>query len=159
QIALADFLSSLTDERVRWEKAPFDHPQLVVPVGAPGDEVSVLADLTVAGQAEDATLNLPATGAAGAARPVQAVLGLPVFAPSPIPAPTPVFSDLAMFATDGISISTRVAAHGDLWSNGDISLGGNGVFQFTGDIVAGGDVSIGGSDATIVDGNIMARGS
>ncbi len=31
------FLLSLTDERVRFEKAPFDHPQLFVPDGNPGD--------------------------------------------------------------------------------------------------------------------------
>ncbi len=31
--ALVDFLISLTDERVRWEMAPFDHPQLFLPDG------------------------------------------------------------------------------------------------------------------------------
>jgi cytochrome c peroxidase len=30
---LVDFLLALTDERVRWEQAPFDHPQLLVPDG------------------------------------------------------------------------------------------------------------------------------
>ncbi len=34
---LVDFLKSLTDERVRYERAPFDHPQLFVPNGQPGD--------------------------------------------------------------------------------------------------------------------------
>lgn len=33
QIELVDFMLALTDERVRWEEAPFDHPQLLVPVG------------------------------------------------------------------------------------------------------------------------------
>jgi hypothetical protein len=35
--ALMAFLLSLTDERVRFQRAPFDHPQLFVPngVGAP----------------------------------------------------------------------------------------------------------------------------
>lgn len=33
QNALIDFLLALTDERVRWERAPFDHPQLLVPNG------------------------------------------------------------------------------------------------------------------------------
>lgn len=33
QIALIDFMLALTDERVRWELAPFDHPQLLVPNG------------------------------------------------------------------------------------------------------------------------------
>lgn len=33
QRELVDFLLALTDERVRWEQAPFDHPQLLVPDG------------------------------------------------------------------------------------------------------------------------------
>jgi cytochrome c peroxidase len=33
QRELVDFLLALTDERVRWERAPFDHPQLRVPNG------------------------------------------------------------------------------------------------------------------------------
>ncbi|OGT97086.1 MAG: hypothetical protein A2X80_14140 [Geobacteraceae bacterium GWB2_52_12] len=33
QTALIDFMLALTDERVRWERAPFDHPQLLVPNG------------------------------------------------------------------------------------------------------------------------------
>jgi hypothetical protein len=32
---LVDFLLSLTDDRVRWQKAPFDHPELFVPNGTP----------------------------------------------------------------------------------------------------------------------------
>jgi len=38
---IVDFLLALTDERVRWEKAPFDHPELLVPNGSPGDSSSV----------------------------------------------------------------------------------------------------------------------
>ena len=34
--ALVAFLKSLTDDRVRYEKAPFDHPSLKVPHGAQG---------------------------------------------------------------------------------------------------------------------------
>jgi cytochrome c peroxidase len=33
QAELVDFLLALTDERVRWERAPFDHPQLLIPDG------------------------------------------------------------------------------------------------------------------------------
>ena len=36
QLAMVDFLTSLTDDRVRFLRAPFDHPQLAVPSGAPG---------------------------------------------------------------------------------------------------------------------------
>jgi hypothetical protein len=31
--ALVDFMIALTDERVRWEMAPFDHPEMPLPVG------------------------------------------------------------------------------------------------------------------------------
>jgi len=38
---LVDFLLALTDDRVRQEKAPFDHPELYVPNGSPGDSLAV----------------------------------------------------------------------------------------------------------------------
>jgi hypothetical protein len=64
--ALVDFLMSPTDERVRWEKAPFDHPELFVPDGLPGDT------RTVKGCGKppiscDAMVQVPAVGAAGLA--------------------------------------------------------------------------------------------
>ena len=58
--ALVAFLQSLTDERVRYEQAPFDHPQLFVPNGHPGDQNSVTDDGT--GQATDDLLEIPAVG-------------------------------------------------------------------------------------------------
>ena len=36
-----EFLLALTDERVRYEAAPFDHPQLFVPDGHPGDQALI----------------------------------------------------------------------------------------------------------------------
>ena len=44
QNAVVAFLESLTDERVRWEQAPFDHPQLFVAHGSKGDSTQVLGD-------------------------------------------------------------------------------------------------------------------
>ena len=49
QAALVAFIKTLTDERVRWERAPFDHPSLVIPnyepalpaVGASGADVPI----------------------------------------------------------------------------------------------------------------------
>ena len=32
--ALVEFMKALTDERVRYERAPFDHPELILPNGA-----------------------------------------------------------------------------------------------------------------------------
>jgi cytochrome c peroxidase len=63
---LIEFLLSLTDERVRQEQAPFDHPQLLVPNGG-----------TVA---SPETINVPAVGAGGrpaaGLSPVGTFLGL-----------------------------------------------------------------------------------
>lgn len=59
------FLKSLTDERVRWEKAPFDHPALKIPNGSAGDEYSTTMNSD--GTAKDSFLALPAVGASGRA--------------------------------------------------------------------------------------------
>lgn len=57
---LVAFLKSLTDERVRWEKAPFDHPQLFVPHGH-NRGASALNPL----QASDRFIQVPAVGREG----------------------------------------------------------------------------------------------
>jgi cytochrome c peroxidase len=62
---LVAFLLGFTDERVRWEKAPFDHPSLCIAGGHPGTTTSVTPDPLNPGQATDSSLCLPATGAAG----------------------------------------------------------------------------------------------
>ncbi len=59
---LVSFLLSLTDERVRWEQAPFDHPQLIIPNG--NDTTQNHAKLG-AGYAADNYITLPAVGTAG----------------------------------------------------------------------------------------------
>ena len=61
---LAAFLKTLTDERVRWEKAPFDHPSLTIPNGHVGDEIMVKYKKST-NQAQQQTIELPAVGAAG----------------------------------------------------------------------------------------------
>ncbi|MDF5720095.1 MAG: cytochrome c peroxidase [Rhizonema sp. PD37] len=61
--ALVAFLKSLTDERVRYEQAPFDHPQLFIPNGHPGNQNSVTDDGN--GQATDELLELPTVGRNG----------------------------------------------------------------------------------------------
>ncbi|MCC5614634.1 cytochrome C peroxidase [Nostoc sp. CHAB 5836] len=60
---LVAFLKGLTDERVRFDKAPFDHPQLFVPNGHPGSTTSVINDGT--GKATDTLLEIPAVGRNG----------------------------------------------------------------------------------------------
>jgi hypothetical protein len=62
--SLVAFMLALTDERVRFKKAPFDHPQLRVPHGvnpSTGAEVFI---------------NLPAIGASGQAAPLGRFLNL-----------------------------------------------------------------------------------
>ena len=72
--ALIAFLRSLTDDRVRFERAPFDHPSLCVPVGhvksAPGvPALDVLADSRVS--ALDRWALVPQTGRNGNPAPLQ----------------------------------------------------------------------------------------
>lgn len=63
--ALVKFMEiSLTDPRVAWERAPFDHPSLMLPQGQKGDENAV-AQKAGSRQALDATFQLNAVGAEG----------------------------------------------------------------------------------------------
>lgn len=55
--ALVAFLKTLTDERVRWEKAPFDHPSIKVPNGHKASTSNGLMD--------DDYLEIPAVGKQG----------------------------------------------------------------------------------------------
>jgi cytochrome c peroxidase len=57
KIAVVAFLKSLTDERVRSQSAPFDHPSLTIPNGG------VVAN----GVLTEQTITIPATGAGGGA--------------------------------------------------------------------------------------------
>ncbi|QXP86854.1 cytochrome-c peroxidase [Methylococcus capsulatus] len=72
------FLKSLTDERVRDEAAPFDHPALRVPNGHAGDHRSV-SDADGDGLADDEFLEIPAVGRKGRTGqglgPIQALQG------------------------------------------------------------------------------------
>ena len=72
--SLVAFLVSLTDERVRYERAPFDHPQLFVTNGHPGDQNAVTNDGT--GQATTTVLELPAVGRDGTSVPQPNFLGV-----------------------------------------------------------------------------------
>jgi cytochrome c peroxidase len=61
---IVDFLLALTDERVRWEKAPFDHPELYTSNGSPGDSTTVTCPTT---SPCDTLVRLPPVGANGRA--------------------------------------------------------------------------------------------
>lgn len=78
--ALVAFLETLTDERVRFQRAPFDHPQLFVPNGHPGDSHAT-ADADHDGLADDIMIEIPAVGAEGS-DPIDAFLE-GIFGPAP----------------------------------------------------------------------------
>jgi cytochrome c peroxidase len=61
---LVDFLVALTDERVRWERAPFDHPQLFV---ADGHENRLEGNPKRSRVLADRLREIPAVGALGRA--------------------------------------------------------------------------------------------
>jgi cytochrome c peroxidase len=63
--ALVAFLGALTDERVRFEQAPFDHPALTLTAGHVGDGASV--SIGPGGNAVDTLSTLPAVGKLGRA--------------------------------------------------------------------------------------------
>jgi hypothetical protein len=62
---LLAFLLSLTDERVKYRKAPFDHPQLFVPNGQLNDDLTAVKDPKEKGQAKDRITEIQAVGATG----------------------------------------------------------------------------------------------
>lgn len=72
---LLAFLKTLTDERVRYEQAPFDHPELIVPNGHEGDDQFAQAGHPLSAQlAKEAVVVVPAVGAGGRAAPVEPFL-------------------------------------------------------------------------------------
>jgi len=68
---LKSFLESLTDERVRYERAPFDHPELKVRHGHTGDRTRLTPGGLTAQLAQDDALLVPAVGAGGRSTPLQ----------------------------------------------------------------------------------------
>lgn len=64
--AIVAFLETLTDKRVVYQRAPFDHPQLFVPNGHPGNFIWTI-DANNDGLADDLMIEIPAVGAAGGA--------------------------------------------------------------------------------------------
>lgn len=65
--ALVAFMKTLTDERVRWRQAPFDHPELIVPEGH-----SKTLPWGTGTINPDGTFTLSAVGADGADKPLLA---------------------------------------------------------------------------------------
>ena len=64
---LVEFLKTLTDDRVRYRSAPFDHPQLFIPNGQLNDHRAAIEDRERLGQALDRVREVPAVGRNGGA--------------------------------------------------------------------------------------------
>jgi len=68
---LIAFLKTLTDDRVRYEKAPFDHPEIKIPHGHVGDSQAVSGGNPIAAVlAKDNFLTIEAVGAEGNTSPL-----------------------------------------------------------------------------------------
>ncbi len=65
------FLKTLTDDRVRYQRAPFDHPELIIPQGHDGDHFRVTPNHFNLPLAKDDFLVVPAIGASGIASALQ----------------------------------------------------------------------------------------
>lgn len=65
------YLKSFTDNRVKYQKAPFDHPSLTIPNGHQGDQNQVTAGNSIySGFGVDEFLVLPAVGKNGSTQPL-----------------------------------------------------------------------------------------
>jgi cytochrome c peroxidase len=72
---LIAYLKSFTDERVRYQKAPFDHPEVRVPNGHSGNaQLALQGNPLNGGLAQDDILVVPAVGANGSTTPVKPFL-------------------------------------------------------------------------------------
>jgi cytochrome c peroxidase len=70
--ALVEFMNALTDERVRFDRAPFDHPSLCVPIGYVENPPGVLTpEASDSGLAADSWAWIPPAGQGGHRVPLQ----------------------------------------------------------------------------------------
>jgi hypothetical protein len=73
--SLVAFLKALSDDRVRFEHAPFDHPELCVPAGQQQQSATSLlpdtADAQFQMSAADKWAGIPAVGKTGGTVPLQ----------------------------------------------------------------------------------------
>lgn len=71
RVVLIAFMKALTDDRVRFERAPFDHPELCVPVGHTSAPSGGLQAETGTLSAADKWAGIPAVGETGNTVPLQ----------------------------------------------------------------------------------------
>ncbi len=74
--SLVAFLKSLTDERVRFHRAPFDHPQLIIPDGQSGNATTVYNNPNFSGTALDYFVTINPVGRNGYTTPAPTFLNI-----------------------------------------------------------------------------------
>jgi len=98
KVALVDFLLSMTDDRVKFRRAPFDHPEILIPLdGTAPDNLSGRAGLL----ADNRFRHIEAVGAAGSTTPLQNFLGISSQEGYPGPDHFDAVTDQASFQTFG----------------------------------------------------------
>lgn len=102
QRALAAFMLALTDERVRYARAPFDYPQLFVVNGHTGDDLACDDDGDGRGLSD--LVEIPAVGAGGKTDPIETFLGCDPLGPS---ISQTVNDRIVLFATNSIWLRNR----------------------------------------------------
>ena len=117
--ALVAFLMAFTDERVRYERAPFDHPQLFVSNGAIGDNHIVIEDPTHPGKAVQDTKIIPPVGSRGRAVADENFLNTP--STPPLLGAQPMNMSFTASATAGISPPGQVLHIDDLGGSGQLA--------------------------------------
>jgi len=90
KVALTDFLLALTDERVKFERAPFDHPEIMVPIDGEAQDNNGGRNVLLSNPRFQ---QIPAVGAAGRAAPLPNFLGISSVEGDPGPDHFDVFTD------------------------------------------------------------------
>jgi cytochrome c peroxidase len=147
QAALVAFLQSFTDERVRNESAPFDHPEILIPNGDP-----------------EVLIRIPAKDENGTAAP-----SLPTVTLNPVTSPTALTSQVISGSKESGAL-VRVAVNGGAslpadtsgdttWSTAVTGLvAGSNAISISATDVAGGVTNLGATIVASISGGIVING-
>lgn len=133
QTQLVEFLKALTDPRVVNQSAPFDHPELCVPNGHPGNEVSVVEDSPGSGEAKDDLRCIRAVGAAGSTVAVSTFPIAPTLQAADDTATTPSGQavTVAVLANDSPGLLPATVKLESLPSHGAAAVNADGTVTYT----------------------------
>ncbi len=100
--ALVAFMKALTDERVRFHQAPFDHPELCVSTGHASDTNPFTQDESC--NATQDVLRIPQVGAGGLAAPRPNFLDPPGASTGPVPITTNISPSSVTYGDAGFTL-------------------------------------------------------